>query len=51
LACALKIHSAFAQTAPQAFTFASADDRLINAAQAEGMQVENPNNHSEISRF
>ncbi len=45
LACALKIYSAFAQTAPQTFTFVSADDRLINAAQAEGMQIENPNKH------
>lgn len=51
LACALKIYSAFAQTAPQAFTFVSADDRLIDAAQAEGMQIENPNNHFEMSRF
>jgi hypothetical protein len=45
LACALKIYSAFAQTAPNAFTFVSADDRLINAAQTENLNVENPNNH------
>ena len=46
LSCALKIFSAFSQTAPQTFTFVSADDRLIQAAQDEGMQIENPNNHS-----
>jgi hypothetical protein len=46
LACALKIYSAFTRIAPQLFTFVSADDRLINAAQAEEMQIENPNNHS-----
>lgn len=45
LACALKIYSAFAQTAPNTFTFVSADGRLINAAQVEGLNVENPNNH------
>ena len=45
LASALKIYSAFAQTAPNAFTFVSADDRLINAAQTENLNVENPNNH------
>ncbi len=27
------------------FTFISADDRLLIAAQAEGMTIENPNNH------
>ena len=46
LACALKIYSAFTRTAPQAFTFVSADERLINAAQAEEIQIDNPNNHS-----
>ncbi len=46
LACALKIYSAFAQTAPNTYTFVSADNRLINAAQAEGLNIENPNNHS-----
>ena len=49
LACALKIYFAFTQTAPQTFTFVSADDRLIIAAQAEGMQTENPNKHLEMS--
>lgn len=45
LACALKIYSVFAQTAPNTFTLVSADDRLLSAAQAEGLNVENPNNH------
>jgi len=45
LACAHKIYSAFAHIASQTFTFVSADDRLINTAQTEGMQIENPNNH------
>jgi len=45
LACALKIYAAFAHTAPNNYTFVAADDRLINAAQAEGLIVENPNNH------
>ena len=48
LAFALKIYSAFAQTAPNAFTFVSADDRLINAAQTENLNREvaheKPNN-------
>ncbi|WP_417908776.1 type II toxin-antitoxin system VapC family toxin [Candidatus Electronema sp. PJ] len=45
LACALKIYSAFSQTAPDAFSFVSADKQLLAAAQTEGLLVENPNNH------
>ncbi len=32
-------------TDPETYTFVSADNRLINAAQAEGLNIENPNNH------
>lgn len=46
LACALKIYSAFSRTAPNAFSFVSADNQLLAAAQAEGLIVVNPNNHS-----
>lgn len=45
LACTLKIYSTFAKTAPKTFTFVSADDRLLNAAQAEGLNIENPNSY------
>jgi hypothetical protein len=45
LACALKVYSAFAKTVPKRFIFVSADDRLISAAQSEGLNVENPNNY------
>ncbi len=43
LACAMKISSVFAKTAPESFTFVSADDRLLSAAQAECLSTENPN--------
>nr|VFJ63863.1 MAG: hypothetical protein BECKDK2373C_GA0170839_111210 [Candidatus Kentron sp. DK] len=46
LACALKIHAAFVQTARNTLTFLSADNRLISAARVEGLDVENPNHHS-----
>jgi uncharacterized protein len=42
LTCALKIYSAFAKSGLRSFTFVSADKRLIIAAQAEGITVENP---------
>ncbi len=45
LASALSLYPLFDQIAPGLFTFVCADDRLLNAAAAEGMQVENPNGH------
>nr|VFJ53929.1 MAG: hypothetical protein BECKFM1743A_GA0114220_101224 [Candidatus Kentron sp. FM]VFJ54798.1 MAG: hypothetical protein BECKFM1743C_GA0114222_101444 [Candidatus Kentron sp. FM]VFK08900.1 MAG: hypothetical protein BECKFM1743B_GA0114221_100854 [Candidatus Kentron sp. FM] len=45
LACALKVHAAFAGTAQNSVTFLSGDNRLIDAARSEGLEVENPNNH------
>ncbi|MBF0397661.1 MAG: type II toxin-antitoxin system VapC family toxin [Desulfobacterales bacterium] len=45
LACALKIYSVFAKTAPDSFIFVSADDRLLNAGKSEGLNSENPNSH------
>ena len=45
LASAVKIHEIFSKTVQGMFTFVSADDRLLNAAKAEGLNAENPNNH------
>jgi len=45
LASALNLFPFFSRIDPQLFTFVCADDRLVNAAKAEGMRVENPNNH------
>ena len=45
LAAALQIHAAFSQAGAAPLVFVSADNRLIAAAQAEGMSTENPNNH------
>jgi hypothetical protein len=33
----------FERTTPNAFTFISADDRLLKVANAEGLQIDNPN--------
>ena len=45
LASALGLYIFFSQADPKMFTFVSADNRLINAARAEGMPTDNPNNH------
>jgi uncharacterized protein len=46
LAAALRILPAFAQAKTVTLTFVSADDRLIAAAQAEGLNTEHPNQHT-----
>jgi predicted nucleic acid-binding protein len=46
LASALRILPAFAQAKTIALMFVSADDRLIAAAQAEGLSTEHPNQYS-----
>ena len=46
LASALRILPAFAQAKTIALMFVSADDRLIAAAQAEGLSTEHPNQSS-----
>lgn len=46
LASALRILPAFAQAKTVSLTFVSADDRLIAAAQAEGLNTEHPHQHS-----
>lgn len=46
LAAVLRILPAFAQTKAVSLMFVSADDRLIAAAQAEGLNTEHPNQHS-----
>lgn len=45
LASALSLHPFFARIDPSLFKFVCADDRLLSAAQSEGMQIENPNIH------
>ena len=45
LASALKIYQIHTQVASELFTFVSADDRLLNIAKLENMQVENPLEH------
>lgn len=42
----LSVRNQLAQSGIQTFTFISADNDLNQAAQAEGLTVENPNNHS-----
>lgn len=42
LASALRVQPAFARTKPSPLVFLSADDRLIAAAQVEGLSVDNP---------
>ena len=46
LASALQIHAALSLAAAAPLVFVSADDRLITAAQAEGISTDNPNNHA-----
>jgi len=45
LASALKLFPVFEKTTPNAFTFISADDRLLTVAKAEGLRIDNPNLH------
>jgi predicted nucleic acid-binding protein len=45
LATALMIHRLLAKVEDIDFVFLSADDRLNNAASAEGLAVDNPNHH------
>lgn len=45
LASALAIHSVLIQTEQPKLVFLCADDHLLNAAQAEGLMVDNPNRH------
>jgi len=46
LASALKLQSVFAQFAEASFTFVAADKRLLAVALAEGILVDNPDDHS-----
>ena len=45
LASALSLNPTFSRIAPDAFVFISADKRLTDLAQAEGLQTDNPNHH------
>jgi uncharacterized protein len=45
LASAINILPIITQTPDNALTFLTADDRLLNAAQAEHLQAANPNHH------
>jgi len=45
LSTALELHTDRSITGSPPLTFVSADDKLNAAAQAEGLLVENPNNH------
>jgi len=45
LASALKLNSIFLITTPSAYQFVSADKRLINVAQNEGLETINPNEY------
>ncbi len=45
LAAALKVNPAFAKLPTGSFTFIAADNRLLNAAQAEGLLVDDANKH------
>jgi len=45
LASAMVLYPFFLDIRPEIFTFVSADDRLLSAAQKEGMSIENPNNY------
>jgi hypothetical protein len=45
LATALELQTSQSSTALLPLIFVSADDKLNTAAQAEGLIVENPNNH------
>ncbi len=45
LASALRIQPAFARTKSSPLTFVTTDDRLVAAAQAEGLLADNPTRH------
>ena len=45
LASALYLFPEFANISPNSFTFISADSRLLNIAQAEGLPIDDPINH------
>lgn len=49
-ASAMTLYSFFLHIDPKIFTFVSADDRLINAAQKESLPIENPNNYCLFSK-
>jgi uncharacterized protein len=46
LASAMSIYPFFLHVNPKIFTFVSADDRLLNTAQKEGLPTENPNDYT-----
>jgi hypothetical protein len=45
LAAAIQIHKDLARAQGPVLVFLSADDRLLSAAQAEGLATDNPNHH------
>lgn len=45
LASALAVNDQFLRSGLAPLTFLAADDRLLNAATAEGLLIDNPNNH------
>jgi predicted nucleic acid-binding protein len=45
MASALRIHPSFSGSRLTSLTFVAADDRLLSAAKAEGLQVDNPNHY------
>ena len=45
MASALRIQPSFADAMLVSFSFVAADDRLLAAAQEEGLRVDNPNHH------
>ena len=45
LAAALTVNPAFANLSTGSFTFIAADNRLLNAAQEEGLLIDDPNRH------
>ena len=47
LSAALTLQNALRQIAPLPLIFLSADSRLLEAAGAEGLQTDNPNNHAD----
>ena len=46
MASALRVQPSFADARSAVLTFVAADDRLLAAAEAEGLQIDNPNYHS-----
>jgi predicted nucleic acid-binding protein len=45
VACALRVQPSFSGSRYTSLTFVAADDRLPAAAEAEGLQTDNPNRH------